>query len=138
MPGERKESIRFGKAVGAGDSGSLSYDVVGDATVERVTTRFYPGQELDLHLTPWIKVGSKDERDKITLVQLEGKDFVDGSDDFFEFDVGEKISDGDQIGVDFDNQDSQFSYNFHLAIEIEHAGGTSRFGGFFDRLRRFF
>lgn len=131
-----KEAISFGKSVSKGGSGDVTYDVQADATVERVTVRFYRGQELDLQLTPFIKTGNGER--KIDLVQLAGKSYIDGDGDFFEFDVGEEVTKGDQIGVHFDNKESNYAYNFRVNVELDKEGGTARAMGLLDRLKGVF
>jgi hypothetical protein len=132
----RKESVRFAKAVSAGTTEELTYRVEKDATVEHLMVRIYRGAELDLHVKPFIKTGDDDSRRRIDLVQFNGKDFVDGDGDKWEFPVSEPVKEGDLIGVEAENKDGTYDYDFAMNVTIDRAGGTDRFGGLLDLFGR--
>ena len=132
---EGRESHRFASQVAGGGSEEHTHKMQEDATVEQVTVRFYPGPRRDLHITPFVERESTRRKDRQDLVELHGKDYIDGDNDLWVFDVSHEVEKGDTIGVHADNVEPDHDYDFICDVAVDYAGGTSRFGGLLDRLR---
>jgi len=122
MASETRRSVRFAENVDPGDNVNLSKEIETAATVEQVTVRIYRGAELDLHVQPYVERGGR----RTSLVEYQGKDYVDGDGDFFEFPVSEGVERRDQLGVDVENQATDYAYDFSVDVVLDRAGGTSR------------
>ena len=116
-------SRRFSTTVAGGADSDLSHEVTADATIEKVTVRFYPGPLLDLELRPYVET---DDGQRVDLVDVIGRDKIVGDDDVFEFYVSEPIREGESIGVEYTNQDPSNSYDFVVDMEVDRIGGLNR------------
>lgn len=125
-------SIRFAESVDPGETVTLTKDVEQDATVEEVTVRIYRGAELALHVQPFVK---RDDR-RFSLVEFQGKEYVDGDGDFWEFRTLEAVEKEDVIGVEVENTAADYTYDFACNMSVDREGGTSRaLTALFERLR---
>jgi hypothetical protein len=129
---ESQESVSFAETVSPGSNGRLSHELQRDATIEWVMVRVYPGPQNDLEIRPQIKRGSGDGS---TLIQYEGKGYVDGDDDEWPFPVNKQAREGDDLIVKYDNKDPNNSYDFRVIIAADFRGGTdSLIGNLFGRM----
>lgn len=126
---EDRKSHRFSNSVASNDTETETATVKEDATVEQVTVRFYPGARLDLHVQPFIRKQRTPSRtERVDLVELHGKDYIDGNDDLWVFSVSKTVEEDDEIGVEVENVDTDGNdYNFVTDIELDRAGGANRF-----------
>ena len=116
-------SRRFSTTAAGGADSDITHEVTADATIEKVTVRFYPGPLLDLELRPFIE---PEEGQRADLVDVIGRDRIVGDDDVFEFYVSEPIEEGDTIGVEYENLDPSNSYDFSVDMEVDRIGGLNR------------
>jgi len=122
-----KEAISLSDQVAAGSTQTLTYKVPEEATVERFAVRIYVGAELDLEIDPYIKTdGNEPNR---TLIDLVGKQYIDGDDDRYEFDLSRSIPDSAEIVLEATNNDGSNAYDYRANLEIDYASGASRFLG---------
>jgi len=120
-----RKSLHFSRNVGAGASGESKYDVRHDATVEEVLTRFYPGQELDLHVELYLE--KADSGNRIPLVELAGnKGYIAGDDDRFRFNPTVSIEKEDTLVIVYDNNDATNAYDYTINIDLDRVGGVKR------------
>jgi hypothetical protein len=63
---------------------------------------------------------------QVQLVELVGKDWIDGDHDVYHWDISEPVEQGDEIAVQYDNNDTSNPHNFRSNIDVDHASGTSR------------
>ena len=135
---ETMDSVRFAESVDPDSSVTLSYELPQDATIEEVTVRIYRGAELDLHVTPWHNpAGGRDVQEP--LITFEGKEYIDGDGDHWEFPLSDGVKEGDTIGVTIDNVSSgSDGYTLDAAADfvVDRAGGSDR--GLLSLLRRWF
>lgn len=127
---ENRRSIRFAEQVDPDSKVEETFDVETEATIEGLDVRIYRGAELDLHIKPWIKREGK----KFPLIEYQGKNFIDGDADHWEFPVSESIRPEDTIGVTAENVDTEYALDYAVDVTIDRAGGLSRFGGLLDGL----
>lgn len=122
-----RDSVRFATSVGPNSTEVLNYEVPEDVTVERLSVRIYRGAELELRLSPFVDRDRADDRERREpLVTFEGKQYIDGDDDFFEFDLAIPVEEGQEIGVEVENLDGTYTYNFSAIVELDSAGGLDR------------
>jgi len=119
----KRVSRRFSTRAAPGEKDDLAIEIVEDATVEEVTVRFYPGPQLDLEIRPFVE---PDEGNRVSIIDLVGRQNIIGDDDVFEFHVSEAIERGDVIGVEYNNTDPDNGYDVIVDMEIERAGGVKR------------
>lgn len=102
---------------------TYSYTTGKDATVEQVDVRIYPGAGLALRL----EILKKDDQTDVTtpIVRTRGKDYLDGDDDTYSFDLSEPIKEDDQIVVRATNLADSNEYNFRVNFDIDERGGTT-------------
>lgn len=123
-----KEAVSFSDHVPAGDSTELTLTLPADATVERLAVRIYTGAELDLQLRAEVQQG--ENAPARPLVQHVGKDYIDGDDDFHEWDLSQSVEEGDAIVITAENNDGSNAYDFRANMDIDYAsGGLRLFGG---------
>ncbi|MWG34158.1 hypothetical protein [Halomarina oriensis] len=123
-------SVRFAETVEPGETVELTEEVSRDATVERVTVRIYLGAELDLRVRPFVT----ESQSRRPLVVYQGKQYIDGDNDVYEFALSEPVAGGESIGVEVENRDGTNSYDFSMTATVDHDGGLNRavsalFGG---------
>ncbi|WP_410765789.1 hypothetical protein [Haloferax sp. DFSO60] len=136
---DRKSSLRFGGSVGPDDVETETYTLQNDATVEEVAVRIYQGPRLDLRVVPFIERGEPGYRDRVPLVELRGKDFIDGDNDYWIFPTSEAVHEGEVLGVEVRNVDESNTYDYAVDMAIDRAGGAARpFDSFLSHLRRVF
>jgi hypothetical protein len=132
---ETRDSVRFAERVDPDDSISLSYEVVEDATIEEMRVRIYPGPEHDLRIFPYVDRGKGERSRREELVEFRGKEYIDGNGDHFKFPISVDVEEEQTIGVDVENLEVEYAYDFVVDFDLDHAGGTSRFiPGFLRRL----
>ncbi|WP_049915515.1 hypothetical protein [Haloferax mucosum] len=100
-----------------------TFEVSKDATIEKVTTRFYRGPQLDLSIRPFVESEEGRERD---IVDVIGRDGVVGDNDVFPFHVSEPVERGDVVGIEVTNADGTNTYDYNVDLELDRAGGVSR------------
>lgn len=125
---DRRGSVSFGVTVAASSTEVLEWEVPRDATVESVTVRMYPGPENDLEVVPF-KRDQDTREDRIPLLTLVGKQYVDGDDDVYEFRVSEAVAEEEILGVEAVNTNADSDYNIRVNMTVDYAGGTNRLLG---------
>lgn len=117
--------LSFSTTVSAGASDKNRYTVPKDATIEKLSIRIYPGAETDLEIAPEI---IKFQTDTVeNLVRFEGKQFVDGDDDIFTWDLSVPVEKDDIIQVRANNQDDSNPYDYRVNLDIDERGGLESF-----------
>lgn len=114
---------RFQMQVPAGAIGDLRATIPGDATVERLVIRFYPGPELQLVVDPYIerRGGGRQE-----LLHYTGTRGITGDNDVLEFYLALPVKLDEQIVVAYHNRHATLAYHFTTTIELDFAGGVWR------------
>lgn len=114
-----RDGLSMAQSVGAGASGNVTYDVRKPAVVERVGVRFYPGPELELDLE--VKAVGPDG--SVTdLVELEGKDVIDGDDDLYVWHPSIELERNSTIRVEHTNNDAQNAYDYRVNLDLDYRG----------------
>lgn len=122
MPSETKFGMSFAKDVSPDTSGSLVHEVESDLRVTRLTLRFY-GSETLLNLNPIVKTRNGSE---VRLVQTIGQRDIDGHKEKMEWEIDEPVNEGDEIIVEFENTDTDYSHDFRVNMNVENSdsGGS--------------
>jgi hypothetical protein len=119
-----KRGISFAEQVASDSQSTLSYPVSEDSTVESVKVRIYPGPGTDLEIEPYVYRGA--DGDTEPLVRYEGKQYVDGDDDVWEWDISVPVTSEDEIRVRATNQDTQGNdYDYRVNMDVSNVGGTA-------------
>jgi hypothetical protein len=119
---DTKNGLSIARAVSPDTSGYEGVEMERDGTVESVSVRIYQGAENTLRL----RVLRVRDGSQIQIVQLHGKDWIDGDDDVYRWDVSEPVEQGDEVVVQFDNNDPDHPHNYRVNVDVDHSGGTSR------------
>lgn len=119
----QRRGLSFGDEVAPNSEADETITLEADATVEKLRIRIYPGARLDLRVRPLVRTQSGNEYE---LVELEGKSYVDGDDDIYEWSLAEPVSEGDEIVMETENVNQNNAYDYRADVELEHAGGLSR------------
>lgn len=123
-----KEGVTLGDRVPAGATEQrMEFEVLADATVEQFSVRIYQGAQLDLQLEVFIerKINeSRTRRDDI--VEMVGKEYIDGDDDVYEWDVSQPIEEEDKLVILATNNDGSNAYDYRANFDVDYEGGVSR------------
>jgi hypothetical protein len=126
-----RSNLRFADRVDPDSTVTLTHEMENPATIEQLTVRIYRGAELDLHVVPFVEADGS----RFPVVTFRGKDFIDGDGDKWVFDAVEQVEPGDVVGVEVENQSTDYGYDFAADFAVDRAGGTDRLasiiGGWF-------
>jgi hypothetical protein len=127
---ENRRSVRFAEHVDPDSTVTLTKQIEEDATVEQLTVRVYRGAELALQVYPFVKREGR----RFPLIDFNGKSFVDGEGDKWQFDVSESVETDDLVGVEVTNTATDYGYDFSTDVSLDRAGGSSRVVSFLKGL----
>lgn len=115
----------FAEQTPAATSGRLVWQVPRDATIEHVAARVYPGAETTMRLR--IKKiplsGSP-----VDVVDQEGKEWIDGDDDYHEWEPSVPVEEDAVVVVEYQNNDGSNAHNWRVNMTVDYLGGVSRIG----------
>lgn len=121
-----KDGFTLSDQVPAGATNrAVKVEVDTDATIERMSFRIYPGAELDLELVPYVYETGGGRR-KRPILEFGGKEYVDGDDDRYPFEVSEPIEEGEEIVIEATNRDGSNAYDYRVNFDVDYHGGTER------------
>lgn len=92
-----------------------------DSTVEKVNVRIYPGAGLALRLEI-LKVDNQTGIES-ELIRTEGKQYIDGDDENYEWEISEPIKKDDKIRVRATNIADEEELNFRANLDVDERGG---------------
>lgn len=117
------EGVTFGGTVAAGATESESYTLDGPATVESLSVRHYPGQELDLAIDVLIRdKGSGSTR---PVIQSGESSTFRGDDDTWDFDLSKPVPDDSELVVAVTNDNPNYSYDYRVNMGVDYRNGVS-------------
>ena len=121
----RKEITSFRKSIPA-ESGVLQFKerIKAEGTIEKVSVRFYQGQQLKLKVQPFLlKHGGQ----PVKLIDYaDGTDaFLSGDDDYFQYPVGIQTEYDDYILIIAENT-ALFECNMVVDVVVDYVGGKRR------------
>jgi len=123
-----KQGLTFARTVPAAESDRLVYEVQNDATIEGVTARIYKGAENTLRLNvKYISTSGS----PVSLVENvdadgDGKDYIDGDDDEWNWEPSVPVEEGDKIVVEHRNMDGSNAHNYRVNMNLDYMGGVER------------
>jgi hypothetical protein len=120
-----KETYRLSLQVAAGGSGRLTRRLTQEGTLDRVNVRIYSGAALYLQLKP--KLDQLHQRE-VDVVDYTGKQYIDGDDDAYVFDVSIPVHVDNQLIVEYVNNSLVDALDFAVDFIVDHLGGTERVG----------
>lgn len=121
-PDESRDGITFAEQVPATEEDRLSWKVENPATLEGVSARIYRGAENTLRLNLYhIAQGGE-----VEIVEPIGKDYIDGDDDVYEWQISRSLQVGDRLQVKHHNTDGANAHNYRVNMDIDYNGGLSR------------
>lgn len=120
------ENKRVGQTIAqqvpASGSGFVAVPASKDGTVESLKVRVYAGAENTLKLRPQVKAdGSFTD-----LLDYAGKDWLDGDDDTWEWQLSHPVERGHEVGIRYDNTDPNNPHNFRAVVDVDYLGGAGR------------
>lgn len=119
---DNRRSLRFSDRTSPSTVDEAMRMIQQDATVEHVSVRIYEGAQLDLQIEPYVKSGGS----IFSLIDYEGKEYVDGDDDVWEFHVSESVREEDYVGVKVTNTSGNYAYDWSVDVCLDRAGGARR------------
>lgn len=123
---EPKDGFTLSDQVPAGATDQeTSLEVDQAATVERLSIRIYPGAQLDLELRPVVRQERGNTSDQ-NLIEYAGKEYIDGDDEQYHWDLSVPIEQGDKIVIQATNRDGSNAYDYRANLDIDYQGGSSR------------
>lgn len=109
--------------VPAGAAGTIEVATDGPCTLEHLKLRIYDGAENTLQLRPQKeRNGTYDE----LLAYGDGKQYVDGDDDVWEWDLSIPFETDEKIVIRYDNTDTQNPHNFRATTSVDYMNGAER------------
>ena len=114
--------LHFGRKVGVSTSGTETYDVKKNGTVEKVEFRIYSGAEDTLRLNIYKKDQETDSKQQI-IETPDDQDFIGGNEDFFTFRTSVPVTSDDEIVVKYENTDGSNPHRYKMNMEIDRTGG---------------
>lgn len=117
MTRTQRGNLRFSERIAADTTESFEHEIREESTIERLVVRIYPGAELDLRVEPYLKVAEDGPREP--LITYEGKQYIDGDDDKWNFDLVEEAEPGDIVGVEVVNLDDSNGYDFVTQLSLD-------------------
>lgn len=125
-----KEGVTLSDRVPANTTDQeVTLEITQEATIERMSVRIYTGAELSLELYPFIR---RDDNSTQPVIEMVGKSYVDGDDDYHEWDLSRGLEAGDELVIQATNNDGSNAYDYRVNVDIDYANGLSRFlGGVF-------
>lgn len=123
---ETRQTILLAYTVPAGGNSNaagatqIEFPVLRACKVTGLLIRFYPGPELSLQLTPYVRF--REERQGLVPFAPNGKQYIDGDDDTFPVEVDMPAPMGSHIGIGYLNTDSVNAYDFRV-FAILYFGG---------------
>lgn len=119
-----KAGQSLAKQVPAATEDEVSIPLDGPATVESLMLRIYVGAENTLRLRPMKKKNNGYE-DLLDYAD-DGKHYVDGDDDVWEWDLSVPVGEDEEIVIRYDNRDGSNAHNFRANLDVDYFGGTKR------------
>lgn len=123
---ETRQTILLAYTVPAsGDSNAagatqVEFPVLRACKVTGLLIRFYPGPELSLQLTPYVRY--QQERQGLVPFAPSGKQYIDGDDDIIPFEVDMPARMGSYIGIGYLNTDATNAYDFRVYATLYFGG----------------
>lgn len=117
MPEETRFGLTFSRDVSPDTQGEIAYEVDTETVIREVSVRFYGSATL-LEVRPFVRTR---HGNTVDLVETVGQSKLDGDDDKFEWKTDEEISEGDEIVIEYDNQDIDYEHQFRVNMNIEES-----------------
>lgn len=115
-----KEIISFRKTIKAGATETISERVKAEGQVIGLRVRFYAGQEMDLHVIPYIEhVGERMEH--LITYPTGTNSYLAGDDDSFKYNIQKSVENDDYIRIKAENV-SAYDYDLVVDVEILYVG----------------
>lgn len=124
MAARPKSGSTIAKQVPATDQDRVSWRVPRDGTLEKLAVRIYIGAENTLRLNVYHE---HEDGGQELLIQPQGKNFIDGDDDRWEWDLAVPVRQNDAIVVDYENTDGTNAHNFRVTLDVDYYNGVERF-----------
>ena len=115
----KTEVISFRKEVQPGESQTIQERLKADGRVTQVNMRFYPGQERQLHVKPYILHKANRQEDIVTYAT--GTEmFFSGDNDTFQIPVSADFEYDDEFDVFVQNADSTYQYTVVVDVIVTY------------------
>lgn len=122
----KKEVISFRAAVAPNTTNTIFREQVkADGTVEKVSVRFYPGQQMSLHVFPFIS-HKGDQTESLVTYPKNTNNYLAGDDDYLVFDMVATVEYLDWIEVMVSNVDPANTYTLVVDVVVDYYGGKQR------------
>lgn len=128
-PMDTKEVISFRKVIPPNTFNQFMQEKIkGPGTIEGVYVRFYPGQQMALHVEPVIEHKGALIEPLVTYA-ASGDSFLSGDDDKLDFPVVVSVEHYDLIKIKYSNTDPTFAYNLCVDVVVDYYAGRNRVVG---------
>lgn len=121
----KKEVIYFDKVIPAGQTLEFTSKVKDDGTIEKLTVKFYIGQEKGLRVIPTV-IHNNNQPEALITYPTGTEQYLSGDDDYFDFPIVVPVALNDVIKLKAINTDSTYDYHLTAAITIDYYAGQNR------------
>lgn len=122
---DASEPIVFVAKVQPGQTLKFSERIKGEGTIQSVKVRFFQGQQLSLHVRPYVLHKGNKIEDIVTYPEGTNQ-YLSGDDDYLVFDVVCPVENDDELYVWVHNTDPDDTYTLNVAVTIDYLGGKHR------------
>jgi hypothetical protein len=113
------------KTVPKGKSVEIKERIKADGTIEKVSIKFYQGQQLGLHVMPEV-IHKGELRESLITYPSDAAQYLSGDNDYNNYAVVIPVRYDDYIRVYAENIDATYDYTLNIDIEIDYYGGVDR------------
>lgn len=113
--------ISLGAQVAASSTEIETYTFEADGVLQgKLIIRIYAGPELALRIYP--KIVRKSDVEEHLIHYMGEKDYIDGDDDFFEWEIHKIVKRGDKLEVAATNANASYAYDYRLNCSVNYVG----------------
>lgn len=120
----RMEPIIIQIDCAGGASGEIRERVKANGVVRQIMLRFYTGQQLDLHIMPFVMHTGKRREDLVTYPEG-ARQYLSGEDDQMVIPTQVNVYYDDEIVVRYENQDPDNTYTVVVYVHLDYTIGSA-------------
>lgn len=119
------EPIVFVASIPPGQIRKFQERIKADGTIQSVKVRFFKGQQLALHVRPYVLHTGNLVEDIITYPEGTNQ-YLSGDDDYPLYDVVCPVRNDDELVVWVHNTDPDDTYTLNVTVTVDYHGGQNR------------
>lgn len=116
----KKEVIHFHTLYAAGEKYYLQERVKADGVITELRLKFNPGQEMELHVWPYVMHKGHKKEDFITFVEY-GYNYLAGDNDYLIYPVQIEVKYDDMIIIEAENTSTMYDYSLFADVVVQYS-----------------